>query len=311
MERRIAVATDGSDAALGALRVAQALAERHEAVVEVVSVLEAIPIRSLVSAETIALARRELEEAGLMALERQVAEQLATVGPEAAAWPLSIELGSAAPTIVRVARAKGATLIVLGLGRHALADRWLGTETALRVMRLAHLPVLAVPAGARELPASALAAVDFSEFSRDAIDTALHLLRPRGTLHLAHVFWSATRETPWAGGLDWLESVKKQTRLELEEYAQALETSADVRVPTHYLAGDPGRELLRLAGTLGVEMIVAGSHGAGFFGRILMGSVSRRLVRGATCSVLIAPPRTVPAELEREEERQAVPAVAL
>jgi hypothetical protein len=48
-----------------------------------------------------------------------------------------------------------------------------------------------------------------------------------------------------------------------------------------------------------VTVIAAGSHGAGFLSRLVMGSVSTRLVRGATRMVLIAPPRTVPAEVER------------
>jgi nucleotide-binding universal stress UspA family protein len=70
------------------------------------------------------------------------------------------------------------------------------------------------------------------------------------------------------------------------------------------LDGDPALQLLRLAERIGAELIAAGSHGAGFFGRILMGSVSTRLVRRATCAVLVNPPPVVPEEVRRVWEAQ-------
>ena len=56
------------------------------------------------------------------------------------------------------------------------------------------------------------------------------------------------------------------------------------------LAGDPARALMRLVNATRPDLIVAGSHGHGFLTRLRLGSVSQRLVRGAQCSVLVAPP---------------------
>jgi nucleotide-binding universal stress UspA family protein len=188
---------------------------------------------------------------------------------------------------------------VLGHTRHALLDRLFGTETALHVMRLAHVPVLAVPAESRELPRMAVAAVDFSEFSREAAQTAADLLGRPAELHLAHVSWRPLPDMPRIVGPEWVESYHESTRLQLKELAEALESAGEARVETHLLEGDPAREVLRLAEAVGAELIAAGSHGASFFSRLVMGSVSTQLVRRATCAVLIAPPRTPPAELER------------
>jgi nucleotide-binding universal stress UspA family protein len=310
MKMKIVVATDGNQAAVGALRLAAALAQRHRGNVEVVAVMERLPIYGIISAETIAYAQRQIEDAGQMSLREHVEAQLAALDSTFAAWPLTVALGSPAPTIVRLAHEKEATLLLLGMGRHALADRWFGTETALRVMRLANVPVIAVPASTQALPRTAVVAVDFSEFSRDAVETALQIVQPSGTLHLTHVFRKPSLETPWVGGQDWLAAERDQAHQQLESLAEALESRAELRVPTHHLEGDPAREVLRLAEKVGAELIAAGSHGAGFFSRIMMGSASTRLVRGASCSVLIAPPRTLATDMEAvlEEERQPMPA---
>jgi nucleotide-binding universal stress UspA family protein len=300
MSMRILVATDGTEAASGALHIAGALAERHRAAVKVVSVVEPLPMHSVVYAETMAIAQRQLEEARCMAMQRHLQDTLAALGGDAAAWPIVVESGSPAPTIARRARDQAATLIVMGLGRHAVVDRWFGSETALRTIRLAHVPVLAVAAGARTLPALGVAAVDFSAFSNDAARTALQILAPGGTLHLAHVLWKPVGETAWVGGSYRPELQRLQLREQLEDLADRLETDAGAPVEVHSLEGDAAREMLRLAESLGADLIAAGSHGAGFFGRILIGSVSTCLVRSAKQMVLIAPPREVPVELQAE-----------
>jgi nucleotide-binding universal stress UspA family protein len=297
---RIIVATDGTDGASGALHIADELAKLHGASVEVVSVVEPLPMHSVVYAETMAMAKRDLEEAGRMAMQRHVRETLSAVVGDGGTWPVTVEIGAPAPTIVRIARDRGATLIVLGLGHHGVADRWFGSETALRVVRLAHVPVLAVPAETRILPKRAVAAVDFSSFSHDAAGNALRILGPGATLHLAHVFRKPVGETAWVEGRNWPEAYRQQLEAQLEELAHRVENEHGVQVKTHFLEGDAGRETVRLAETLGAGLIAAGSHGAGFFGRILVGSVSTYLVRSATRMVLIAPPREVPAELEAD-----------
>jgi nucleotide-binding universal stress UspA family protein len=291
MIRRILVATDGHTAAAGALRMAHALSRRHGAQVAIVGVLERLQIHGIVGSETMVLAQRKMEEAGLKALERRIEAQIAMAGPDYVGWPVSVVLGSVAPTIVRASHELDADIIVLGLGRHGMADRWFGTETALRVMRMANVPVLAVPTEARELPGTAVVAVDFSAFSEEAARSALAVLRPGGELHLVHVGWRLSPETPWVGGEDWIDEHRASVRDRLTDLAGMLERDQPVRVTVHLEEGDPAREVLRLAARLEAALVAAGSHGSGFIGRVLMGSVSARLVRGAACTVLIAPPR--------------------
>ena len=46
----------------------------------------------------------------------------------------------------------------------------------------------------------------------------------------------------------------------------------------------------RIAGELGVDVIVVGSHGRGAIERLLLGSVSDQIVRHAPCPVLVIRP---------------------
>jgi nucleotide-binding universal stress UspA family protein len=302
MEKRIVVATDGQPAAVGALRVARALAERDGTSVEVVSIVPPMPIVPRGLGETSTLPLLELDRAASESTQARVVDQLAEFGL-ATTWPVTVQVGPPAPSIVRLAQEKHAGLIVLGLGRHKLADRWFGSETALHVARLAHVPVLAVPADADELPGSGVAAIDFTDFSQDAAEMALRILRPGGTLHLVHVFWRPSEEIPWVGGRDWIELQRERMQQQLAIIEQRLASTGPARIERHFLEGDPASELLRFAESLHLGLVAAGSHGAGFLGRLLMGSVSTRLLRGATRMVLIAPPRAAPAEVQAEAEQ--------
>jgi nucleotide-binding universal stress UspA family protein len=299
MQTRIVVATDGRSEAAGALRLARALAERHGAPVEVVCAVAPFPFPASPVGDMGAIAISDLDQRAVDDTRKLIGERLAEIGPEVAAWPVTVEVGLPAPTLVRLAQARQATLIVLGLRRNKpLSDRLFGSETALQVMRLASVPVLAVPADVGELPRTAVAAVDFSDFSREAAEAVAGILAPDGSVHLAHVTGEPAPGTTWLAGPEWADSYRQGVELQLAELARKVEAADTVRVRTHLLSGDPAREILRLADNLGAELVAAGSHGTGFFGRLLLGSVSTRLVRGSACAVLIVPPNQVPAALE-------------
>jgi nucleotide-binding universal stress UspA family protein len=297
MKGRILAASDGRAASNGALRVARLLEQRLDTGVEVVTVWAPIPIGGVGTGEFVSPAYLEWEQLGATSQRQQVMNQLADLGLAAAEWPVTLEVGATAPAIVRLATERKAPLIVMGLGQHDLVDRWFGTETALQVMRLAHVPVLAVPSGWDRLPRTAVVAVDFSEFSREAALALMDLLEPGGSAHLVHVLWKPSTETPWVGGMDWIEEHRQHARVQIETVAETLRQNADVAVYTHLPDGDAARQVLRIAEEVDADLIAAGSHGAGFLGRSLMGSVSTRLVRGASCAVLVSPPRSVATEV--------------
>jgi nucleotide-binding universal stress UspA family protein len=293
----ILVATDGEQGAMGALRAARALAERDGAKVEVLAVYDP-PIRSygLEAAGMIAGVPSPFLSAAVEEVHRQVQIQLAGVGG-ASSWPITVRLGGVAPTIARYAAECGATMILLGLRPHGVVDRWLGRETLLRLIHLSHLPVLAVPEGARHLPQRVVAAVDLSELSHRAVRVALEVTAAGGELHLVHTTWAPSADAAWAT-MDWVKTYRVGVEEQIEELASEIRTSAGLDVRVHVREQqDPGSEILRVAEETGAELIVAGSHGHGYIGRIVLGSTSSKLLHTAHCAVLIAPPPEIPSEL--------------
>jgi nucleotide-binding universal stress UspA family protein len=60
-----------------------------------------------------------------------------------------------------------------------------------------------------------------------------------------------------------------------------------IRVEHVFLEGDPAAEIIRYADEAGVDLIVMGTHGRTGMERLLMGSVTEQVMRGAKCSVLV------------------------
>jgi nucleotide-binding universal stress UspA family protein len=142
-----------------------------------------------------------------------------------------------------------------------------------------------------------LVAVDFSETAGDTLDAALDIARDRdGPVHLLHVVPDlfSSMEFTEAPTLDWQsmqrDSIEKaRTRL----VALATERRLDPQGVTVAIeVGPPASEIVRYANEHGVQLIVLGSHGHGVVRRFILGSVADRVLRQASCPVMLVPHRT-------------------
>ncbi len=297
MSRRILVATDGTSAALGALRLANDLAASEPCRVDVIGVVEPVPVFD--AGFMVALPEIELFQPRQDALRHEIENQVAEIGASSSGWSIHAEAGLPAARIVQKAEEVGADTIFMGLGRHRPMDRVFGTETALQVIRISHVPVLAVPEDVHGLPRSAAFGVDFSLFSRRAAEAAVALMASPWEAHLVHVMSGIEFLPSISEG--WLDDYEEEIKGRLEEFGQALPTEGKSAFHVHVLEGEPAHQLLSFAEGKSVQLLVAGSHGLSFMGRLLMGSVSTRLIRGASTSVLVVPPE------ERWEKARAEP----
>jgi len=284
------VATDGSDGSDEALRAAQAIARRTGQRVELLAVHEPLPLL----APEVHLAESPAQEAeSRSALRVRVLEQLMRLNVETR-WPIEVVSGQPAATIARTAQRMGASLVIMGLGEHGLYERLLGDEMVLRVIRLGTVPVLAVAPGFLDLPARVLAATDFSESSVRGVRLAETMMREHGTLTLAHVVSSDMDAANWRR----VNAPFHGTVGRAFDLITATLPRADVTVQRELMAGDPATSLLERGARMQADLIVTGSHGHGFLTRLWLGSVSQQLVRGARCSVLVAPPADLPSYLD-------------
>lgn len=270
------VASDGRPDSDPAFRLAMLLAGTSASVrgVAVVDQVNLAPESQIIfSAEIETVRRSELHE-------RVGAQMQRTLGH---AGQFEICDGDPARVIAQTALRSGATLILAGIGRHDVPARLFGNETVLRVMRLAEFPVLAVARDLKHLPRRIVAAIDFSESSLRALRIAVSIAAPGATISLAHV---GPRDSML---YDWDKTYKHNLLQALNALKDRLELPAGVVFNAVLLQGDPATELLAHAKSLNADLIATGSHGHGFFTRLIIGSVATRLVRGSSCSVLAVP----------------------
>jgi nucleotide-binding universal stress UspA family protein len=296
MYKRILVATDGKPGAVGALRTARWLSERDGSRVEVVAVYEPITLYGIGTLDVAAGTPGPMTQAAIDALSAVVRNQLAEIGGSAPDWDIEVRVGPKTPSIARFGARCFAEVIILGLAEGKGLRHWQSRETVVGLVHLAHLPVLAVPASVGSLPRTAVVAIDFSEFSIRAAREAAREMGTGGKLHLVHVLAELYRDGPWEPPGGWAGYLA-DLRGKLEDITNLLGPSG-AKFETHILFGDPGLEILRLGSTVGADLIATGSHGSGFFGRLLLGSVAGAVIHRAPCSILAVPPPQLPPELQ-------------
>jgi nucleotide-binding universal stress UspA family protein len=280
----LVLASDGSRAMEATIRVARLIAERDSAQIRVVTAVEAMPF---VTPEGNLPLVPEIETARHDELKRHVLAQLLRCAPESASWSVEQIDGRPDATITRVARDVHADLIVLGLGEHGMIDRWFGGETALRVLRLSSVPVLAVAPSADAIPRRVVAAMDFSETSERAVVAAMPLFGEGTRLTLAHVVPRDISMGVWPA---WDDAYENAVRASFEELRTRIRIPPWVTAEDLILYGDPARELLAQAERTQADLIVTGTHGHNLVVRTILGRVSTKLIRGASCSVFAVPP---------------------
>lgn len=142
-------------------------------------------------------------------------------------------------------------------------------------------------------PTQILLAIDGSEESKLAAQAATELSRETGSeVHVVYVLPSATqlvghhlvsgetRESALAGA-------ERDAEAFLKEQAEKISSDGGKVAETHFRSGEPDKEILRTAESLGVGLIVLGSRGLGAVARMLIGSVSDSVVRHAHCPVFV------------------------
>jgi nucleotide-binding universal stress UspA family protein len=133
-----------------------------------------------------------------------------------------------------------------------------------------------------------LVATDFSPISDDALARAVELARLRSSaeIHVVHVIENLHHEP------ERLDSAIRR----MEEDLAAVSARLVARTFVHIRVGAPAIEIVKLAADLHADVITVGTHGRRGFSRMWMGMVAERVLRLASCPVLVARPTSYAAE---------------
>lgn len=278
----ILVPTDGSDAAETAMEIALTLAQRFDASIHAISVVDLGEVPADVESE----ASEELVPAGEAALQtfedRGAAVAIATT---------TAVIDTTEPVhraIIEYAEDHEVGLIVMATqGRTGLDRLVLGT-VADRTLRVSPVPVLTVHEDSVLDPEfeTILVPTDGSDAANTAADTAIALAAVTdAALHVIHVvdLTTVSAEYGTAGVLDALEDAGQHAVDSVLDRAN----DASLRsVQASVISGSPARSILDYAEDREIDLVVMGTLGRTGLERYLLGSVTEKLVRHSKVPVL-------------------------
>jgi nucleotide-binding universal stress UspA family protein len=140
-----------------------------------------------------------------------------------------------------------------------------------------------------------LCPVDFSGHSRVALDYATVLARWYEAEVLALHAYAMAMVPATIGAMPAVTTVgipltREEIERDLEVFVRPVE-AAHIKTTVTVTTGGPARVILDAAERLPADLIVMGSHGASGFERMILGSVTEKVLRRARCPVLVVPRR--------------------
>lgn len=288
---------------------ASAAAAEAASVGERVARLAAVPCRLVhavrdawaplvaVSADPLVAKTQELQ---LELARKRVTESIGSAVAEPLLHELDVVFGPAPVVLQQAIGEQRSGLVVLGGKHHSTLERWLGGSTSLHVVRSSEVPVL-ITSNARQPFRRVLVAADLSAASGPTIALAERFAKLVGAeLRVLTVF----EPLPDLSGVPPVNPN--------QYFALAQETLAQNVWPQ--IKG-PGVEKLvrhghvvetvtREAFDWKADVLVVGSHGKGWAQRVLLGSVTERLVNNLPTSLLVAPVGVAAKALPQRRQRR-------
>lgn len=280
MSNLILIPTDGEEATTPAIEHGLRIAEKTDATVHALYVVDIPPIGGESAELSLEPLVSRLKAEGKEATE-DIAIQARDYGLDVRE---TVERGAPFQAILDYAEAHDIDLIAMGTGERRDIESYFLGSTARKVTRLSRAPVLTVRASKEKFSTdykSILLAVDGTQGSQRAIDTCERFARDFDAL--VHIVYVVDSRIARAGSLVALmESDGKQICSDVASRMKRV----DIDSISELLRGRPAEQILSYADNHDINCIVVGTHGRTGLDRFVMGSVAEKVVRRATKPVL-------------------------
>lgn len=275
--QNVLVAVDGSDESLHAFQEALKLADSRG----LTAVSVAPPYEGDLRLVGVHRVKSLMQEPCDTALSRS--QQMADKAGKAV--KTACVIGVPHEGIVDFAESENCDLIVMGSKGHGFLERVLLGSVTRRVIGFTRRDVLVVPPRADLRWKKIMLATDGSENSQPAGNRALELAQAYGAdLEVLSILEAPGKLSGSSDGvLEELQQRKRELLAEIGAQAEAL----GIKTSCSLSQGYPARTIVAKARESGSQLIVMGSHGRTGLTRLLMGSVTERVIGLAPCPVLV------------------------
>ena len=310
---KILVPLDGSEFAERAVETARSLAARLNAGVEFVTVHQPEIPPSRVGGAPVRDPRLDTD---LRASLQDYIQRIEAAERARSAFPVTAAFreGAVADEVVAQVAAGGASLVVMTTHGRGGVERFFLGSVADRVIRSATVPVLLVRSdGAAAAPLErVVAAIAGSDEDEQIVAAILEFVdMPRARITLAHAVLPAPtigaivpvvgpppNEMAGVPAPDASGALHAADRY-LEWLAGPLRAGGAVVDTREVHAGSASRTILDVAKEVNADLIAVGTAARTPVARMFMGSVADKIVRSATCSVLVCPAKPRPQQETR------------
>lgn len=201
-----------------------------------------------------------------------------------AAVELLLPAGTAAPEICHAAHEWDAAVVVCAVARFSTFREYVTGTTVDRILAQGGRPVLVVKQRPRADYRKLMAAVDFSDYSAEALAIAARLF-PDAEIVLVHAYHVAFETSA---------HLREEARAKFEEAMRAFLDRPELaglrdRTSAEFVYGAIGPALLGAARDLAPDLVVAGTRGGGLR-RAALGSIATQMLRWMPQDMLVIPP---------------------
>ncbi len=206
--------------------------------------------------------------------------------------------GHAAAEIVKLAGDIGADLLIIATHGRSGLERLMFGGTCDKLLRLSKIPVLAIKHPEHEALEKdgslkverILCPLDFSEFSHSTLPLATELARQFGsTIVLAHVVDTRFDYPEWTAQVS-VNASEQLTNAAQEDLEGLASEMAGVNTEVYVTTGTPHRALIEKIKEDSIDLVIIATHGRKGLAHALLGSVTEKVVRAASCPVLTVRP---------------------
>lgn len=281
---RILFCTDGSEISLNSFYNASEYIEK--ATVDVICVIDwsFLPSSMYIEDENYSKAYENIADSVLNFAENLIQEKGFTLGMKIK------NCGSAVEGILEQIEAEKYDLILLGSHGKKGIQKWLGSVSR-QVISNSQVPVFI--SKKRTKPEKVLLTVDGSDPSFNAVKHSTTLLN----LKNKQIYIISVKENPellpMEATLDqnWLDSIEKQQKIHATKAinkAKAFLEDIQIQVQNEIiLTGNPAQKIIEFVEKEKIDLIVMGARTKTDLSKLLLGSVSKRVLENVTSDVLV------------------------
>lgn len=194
--------------------------------------------------------------------------------------------GNTTDKILQAAKDEEVNLILVGSGNKEEQEEFQLGTTAEKLISLSDIPVWAAKSNQKTDISNILCPVDFSDASKRALKNAILLSNSfEADLTILSVY------EPFVNTSPRLKIDQKATNIELaaqcQKEMQTFLNKFDLKGVKHEVkveAGVPHKKILQAINELKCDLLVMGTNGRSAFSRIVLGSVTEKVIRTLPCS---------------------------